>query len=130
MTATSCAGEINKACEATKCHQLLTARIVRFCKAAKDTLGLETDVDFTHSHIHLSLDRKSNLKRGISTYSIHIEPGACRTAIRLNKLRAPIGKASGSFVFHIYDLMKTWPHPTDEAFAELLEVIKHEVESK
>jgi hypothetical protein len=126
----SCDMEIEKACEAAKAHQLLTARILRFCEAAKDQLGLDTQVDFSHSEIHLSLDRKSNLKRGIWIYSICIEPGALRTAIRLNKLRAPSGKASGAFVFHFYDSVKTWPHPTDEAFAELLEKITTEVQSK
>jgi hypothetical protein len=124
MTATSCANEVKKACAATKCHKLLTARIIRFCEAAKDTLGLETEVAFNHSEIDLALDQESNIKRGIQTYSISVRPGACRTAILLNKLSSPTGKASGAFVFHIYDPVKKWPRPTDEAFAELLALIK------
>jgi hypothetical protein len=117
--------DIEKACEATKCHELLTARIIRFCERAKDELGLETDdVHSDGSIVRFEMDWKANLKRGISTYSIGIEPGARRTAIRLNKLRPLTGKASRGFVFHIYDSVKTWPHPTNEAFAELLEVIR------
>src|ERR1700722_19511920 len=54
---------IEKACEAAKAHELLTARILRFCKAAKD-LGIETE-DFVFDgsgSICFGTDRAANLR--------------------------------------------------------------------
>lgn len=84
--------EIEKACEAAKAHELLTARILRFCKLAND-LGIETeDIQHGAGGICFGIERAANLSLG--------------------KLRGPNSST--------YFPEKSWQHPTDEAFDELL----------
>lgn len=67
--------------------------------------------------ICFGIDQATDLNRGICRFYVSITPGAWREpAIRLGKLQATGGST--------YCPEKSWPHPTDNAFAELFDVIR------
>ena len=112
--------DVEKACEAAKSHDLLTARILRFIQAAQTSGMVTKDVTFDGCEaIVFEIDQLANASRGIYSFSVSIIPGAfCCPAIQLGKLRTLHGST--------YSPEKAWPHPTDDAFRELLEIIKQE----
>lgn len=107
--------KIRTACAAAKSHELLTARILRFIESAQ-MVGMATNVDFDGYAIRLDIDQEPYVNTGICRFSVAIIPGAWSCpALQLSRLRTPHGC--------IYYPEKSWPHPSDEAFAELLKFL-------